>query len=198
MNRIFNFLITTLFFLIVFSFPVLAQNPFLDMVKSFRISGVFDIFIFILFFVAFYAILTKSKVLGSNPGINGIVALIAAFFISLYSTFTGFSLIEPLSRFFTQASVIGIMFIMALVIASVFYPDLPKMLGEYIKGPVILYVLIPLALALLITSRTIWVLWAGYKVTPGAGLSGDVPILIIGLLIFGVLLIIAGIIGGKK
>ncbi|MEM5773024.1 MAG: hypothetical protein QXL86_02240 [Candidatus Aenigmatarchaeota archaeon] len=194
MDKIFNFSIAFLIFLIAFSFPALAQNPFLDMIQSFRISGIFDIFLFILFFVVFYAILMKAKVLGNNAGVNGVVALIIAFFLSLYSTFTGFSLIEPMSRLLTQASVIGLMFVAALVIASVFYPDLPKMLAEHIKGPTILYVLIPLALALLITSRTIWVFWAGYKATPGPG--SDVMLLVVGLLIFGVILIIAGIIGG--
>ncbi|MEM5836442.1 MAG: hypothetical protein QXR09_01745 [Candidatus Aenigmatarchaeota archaeon] len=185
-------------FLTLFSLHALAQNPFLDMIQSFKESGVFDIFLFILFFVTSYAILMKSKVLGSNAGVNGVVALGIAFFLSLYSTFTGFSLIEPMSRFFTQASVIALMFIAALVIASVFYPDLPKMLAEHIKGPTILYILIPLALALLITSRAIWVFWAGYKATPGP--SSDIMVLIVGLLIFGIILIIATIIvgGGKK
>ena len=182
--------------LLAFSVPIFAQNVFLDMIQSFRSSGVFDIFLFILFFIVFYAILAKSKVLGSNAGLNGTVALVAAFLISLYSTFTGFSLVEPMSRFFTQASMIGLVFVAALIIASVFYPDLPKMLAEHIKGPTILYVLIPLALALLITSRSIWVFWAGYKAVPGP--SSDVTILIVGLLIFAVVLIIAGIIGGKK
>ncbi|MEM5879225.1 MAG: hypothetical protein QXU74_01905 [Candidatus Aenigmatarchaeota archaeon] len=197
MGKVFKISIAFLVSLTVFSFSVLAQNPFLDMIQSFRESGVFDIFLFILFFVSFYAILMKAKVLGSNPGVNGVVALVIAFFLSLYSTFTGFSLVEPMSRFFTQASVIVLMFIAALVVASLFYPDLPKMLAEHIKGPTILYILIPLALALLITSRGIWVFWAGYKTTPGAG--SDIMVLIVGLLIFGIILLIAtAIVGGGK
>jgi hypothetical protein len=175
---------------------VLAQNPFLDMIQSFRSSGVFDIFLFILFSIVFYAILMKSKVLGSNVGLNGTVAIIIAFLLSIYSTFTGFSLIEPLSRFFTQASMIGLVFVVAFIIASVFYPDLPKMLAEHFKGPTILYIMIPLALALLITSRSIWVLWAGFKTTPGT--SSDIMILVVGLIIFVVILLIATAIGGRK
>jgi hypothetical protein len=185
-------------FLLVFSAPILAQNLFIDMIERFRSSGIFDIFLFILFFIALYAILMKSKVLGTNAGLNGTVALIAAFLISLYSTFTGFSLTEPLSRFFTQASIVGLIFIAALVMVSVFYPDLPKMLSEHFKGPTMLYIMIPLALALLITSRSIWVLWAGYKTVPGP--STDITILIVGLLIFVVILLIAAAIarGGKS
>jgi len=173
-----------------------AQNVFSDMLESFRSSGVFDIFIFLFFFVAFYAILTKSKILGSNVGVNGVIAIVVAFLISLYSSFTGFSLVEPLSRFFTQASVILLLFIVAFLLASIFYPDLPKMLIESFKSPMILYILIPLALVLLVTSRSIWVFWAGYKAAPGP--SSDITILIGGLLIFVVILIIAVVVGGKK
>jgi FlaA1/EpsC-like NDP-sugar epimerase len=166
------------------------------MIESLRSSGVFDILIFIFFFIFFYAILMKSKIFGSSVGVNGVIALVIAFLISIYSSFTGFGLIEPLSRFFTQAIVIFLLFIIALVIASIFYPDFPKMLTESFKSPTILYILIPLALALLITSRSIWVFWAGSK--PGAGPSGEITVLIIGLLIFVVVLIIAAFIGGKK
>ncbi|MEM5766245.1 MAG: hypothetical protein QW423_01250 [Candidatus Aenigmatarchaeota archaeon] len=189
MGKIFNFSIVLIIFLIAFSFSVLAQNTFLDMIQSFRVSGIFDVFLLILFFITFYAILTKSKILGGNAAVNGVIALLIAFFISIYPIFTGFSLIEPMSRFFTQASIIAIMFIAALLIASVFYPDLPKMLAEHIKGPTLIYVLIPLVLALLITSRTIWVLWAGYKPAPGFGFTTDITILVIGLLIFSLILI---------
>jgi len=195
MFRIFKIFVLLLIAL-AFLPAAFAQNPFLDMIQSFRSSGIFDIFLFILFFIVFYAILMKSKVLGSNAGLNGTVALIAAFLISLYSTFTGFSLIEPMSRFFTQASIVGLVFVAALIIASVFYPDLPKMLAEHFKSPTILYILIPLALALLITSRSIWVFWAGFKAVPGT--SSDVMILVVGLIIFVVILLIAATIGGRK
>lgn len=176
--------------------PALSENLFADMIESFGSSGVFDILLFILFFIVFYAILMKSKILSGNAGVNGTIAIVIAFLISLYSGFTGFSLVEPLSRFFTQASVIVILFLVAFITASLFYPDLPKMLAEQFKSPTILYILIPLALALLVTSRSIWVLWAGYKATPGP--SGDITILIAGLLIFVVILFIAATIGGRK
>ncbi|MEM5853164.1 MAG: hypothetical protein QXG39_00970 [Candidatus Aenigmatarchaeota archaeon] len=173
-----------------------AQNPFLEMVEKFRLIGVFDMFLFLFFFLVFYALLAKSKILGGSVGLNGVVAVIAAFFLTLYSTFTGFSLIEPLSRFFTQVGVIGLMFIVGLVVASIFYPDLPRVLAEHIKGTTLLYIMIPIALALLITSRSIWVLWAGYKATPG--MSSDIMILVVGLIIFVVVLLIAALIGGRK
>jgi hypothetical protein len=185
-----------LILILAVSLPAFAQNIFSDMIESLRSSGVFDILIFIFFFVVFYAIFMKSKIFGSSVGINGVIALVIAFLISIYSSFTGFGLIEPLSRFFTQASVILLLFIVALVVASIFYPDFPKMLMETFKGPTILYILIPLALALLITSRSIWVLWAGFKA--GAGPSSDITMLIIGLLIFVVVLTLAAFIGGRK
>jgi hypothetical protein len=174
-----------------------AQNLFLEMVQSFLSRGVFDILLFILLFVTFYAVLMKSKVLGENSGINGVVAVAAALFVSLYSTFTGFSLIEPLSRFFTQATAIALAFVAALLIASFFYPDLPKVLGEHFKSPTILYILIPLAITILITSRTIWVVWAGYKAGAGGGpgLPVDLAALVVGLFIFVVILMIAATVG---
>ena len=191
--KISSFLLTLI---LAFPLQAFAQNIFSEMIESLRSSGVFEIFIFIFFFIIFYAIFMKSKIFGSSVGVNGVVALIIAFLISLYSSFTGFGLVEPLSRFFTQASVIFLLFIIALVIASIFYPDFPKMLMESFKSPTILYILIPLALALLITSRSIWVFWAGFK--PGVGPAGDITVLVIGLLIFVVVLIVAAVVGGKK
>jgi hypothetical protein len=193
MSKIFKIFILLLMTLAIL--PVaFAQNPFLDMIQDLRSIGIFDIFIFILFFITFYAILAKSKVLGDNVGLNGTIALIAAFLISIYSTFTSFSLVEPLSRFFTQLSVVLLLFIAAFIFASFFYPDLPKMLSEHIKGPIILYILIPLAIALLITSRSIWVLWAGFKATPGS--STDIIILAVSLIIFVVILLVTVVVGG--
>lgn len=184
--------------LILLTLPLsISAQTFGELTEVLRKKGFFDILLFILFLVIFFSILKKSKILGGNDVINGVVAVIAAFLISIYPSITGFSLTEPMSRFFTQASAILFLFLIALLIASFFYPDLPKMLAEHIKTPVILYILIPLALALLITSRMIWVMWAGYKpVSEAPGV--DISVVIVGLIIFVIVLIIASVVGGGK
>jgi hypothetical protein len=60
-----------LILILAVSLPAFAQNIFSDMIESLRSSGVFDILIFIFFFVVFYAIFMKSKIFGSSVGING-------------------------------------------------------------------------------------------------------------------------------
>ena len=187
--------------LIFLLLPTLASAQGLrELTEALSKKGFFDILLFALFLIIFFALLQKSKILGESSVINGIVAVIAAFLISYFPSITGFSLTEPMSRFFTQASAILLLFLVALLAASFFYPNLPKMLAEHIKGPTLLYVLIPLALALLVTSRMIWVMWAGYR--PGGEAPGvDVTIVIVGLIIFVVVLLVAAAIaggGGKK
>lgn len=183
--------------LVLLFLPNLAfAQTFREFTEALSKIGLFEILLFMLFTAIFFAMLKKSKILGSDI-INGIVAVIAAFLISLYPSITGFSLTEPMSRFFTQTSAILLLFLVALLAASFFYPDLPKMLAENIKTPTILYVLIPLALALLITSRMIWVMWAGYRPV-GEAPGVDVTIVIVGLIIFVVVLLVAAAVGGKK
>lgn len=176
---------------------VSAQSSGIDLlIRRMESLGAFDIMVFVLFMAIIFAILRKSKILGESVAINGLIAIIVSFLIFIFPTFTGFSLVLPMSRFFTQASVIILLFVIGLVVASVFYPNMMGMLADQFKTPAILWIIIPIILVLLITSRTIWVFWAGY----GVGPTSDTLVLVAAILIFAVVLLIASAIGmgGKK
>jgi hypothetical protein len=158
--------------------------------------GFFDILAFILFLAIFYAIFRKSRVLGESVFINGIAALAISFFIFLYPFLTGFSLVQNLVMFFAQASMWILVFLVAFLLASFFYPDLPKMLAATFVRRTTLWMMLGLGFALLITSGFITMLWKGLLPEPGAQTKpGEVPrdviILAIGIIVFVVLLMIA-------
>jgi hypothetical protein len=183
--------------LLVLPSGVFAQSVFSSLTEKLQGMGFFEILLFLLFSIIFFALLARSKVLGGNAIINGFVALAISFLIFVYPVFTGFSLVEPMSRFFTQLSVIAMLLVFAVVLSSVFYPDMVKMMVEYFTKPNMISLMIILVLVLLIISRTIWTFWAGLKISP-TGSSSDMVIIIVALLIFIVILYVAASIGGKK
>ncbi len=158
-------------------------------------TGFFDILAFVFFLAIFYAILRKSKVLGESPVINGIAALALAFFLILYPFLTGFSIVQNLAIFVAQASVWILVVLVAMLLASFFYPNLPKFLAEAMKRRTTLWVMLAIGFTLVITSGFIGVIWAGILGGPGAPSgatpSADITILAAGLIIFVVLLIVA-------
>jgi hypothetical protein len=169
----------------------LAQSPFDPLVKNLEKLGVFNILIFIFFGIVLFSILVKTKLLGENLVINAVIAIIVAFFIFIYPTFTGFNLVEPLSRFFTQMSVLILLLAAAFIAASLFYPNITKVLTEQFKSPTIVYIMIFVVIVFLIISRVVWVLWAGF----GVG-GNDLIILVAAILIFVALLFVAAAAGG--
>lgn len=178
--------------LVVLPSLVSAQGVIELLVRNLEKLNFFDALIFLFFSVILFAVLRKSKILGENLVINSIIAIIISFFIFIYPSFTGFSLVMPMSRFFTQISVIILLFVVGFIVASIFYPDMPKMLADQFKTPAILWIVIPIVLALLVTSRMIWVLWAGFSTGP----TSDVGIFVAAILIFAVIVLIAAAVGG--
>jgi hypothetical protein len=88
--------------------------------------GFFDILAFILFLAIFYAMFRKSRILGESVFVNGIAAVAISFFVFLYPFLTGFSLIQNLVMFFAHASLWILLFLIAFLLASFFYPRLAK------------------------------------------------------------------------
>lgn len=172
-------------------------NPIGEALGRMLEIGFFDILAFVLFLAIFYALFRKSKVLGESVVINGIAALAISFFIFLYPLTFGLSFVNNLTAFFAQSIVWILTFLLAFLIASFFYPNLPGMLAETFKRRTTLWALIGLAFSLIVTSGFISILWQGIvspkPVAPGAAPPPprDVLILVAGIIIFVVLIIIA-------
>ncbi len=151
----------------------------------------------------FYGLLRKSKIFGESPALNGIVSISIAFLIIGFPFLSRFNLILPMSTFFTQATVFLLILVIGFMFASLFYPDLPKFLLEKFTRRTTLGILIVLGITLFITSGLVGVFTYGIgkPAEPGApSLPTDVIILASGIIIFIVLIIIAGsiVMGGEQ
>ncbi|MCS7105952.1 MAG: hypothetical protein NZ942_01380 [Candidatus Aenigmarchaeota archaeon] len=142
-----------------------------------------------------YAILQKSKILGESALINGIVALSIAFLVFAFPVLSGFSLSLPLSMLFTQTTSILLFFFVGFLLASLFYPNLTQFLLQQFTRRTTLYAMIALGIALFITSGLIGTFWSQAVKPPQPGqtaLPQDVTYLTVGIILFVVILIIAG------
>lgn len=167
-------------------------SPFEIAIKKLVEVGFYDILLFVLSLAIFYAILRKSKILGESPLINAVISFVAAFLVFGYPVLIGFSLTMPLTMFFTQSFVWILIFVIGFVLASMFYPDMPKMLAEQFTKRTTLYVMLALGITIILMSTLISVFWTYPPAAPGAPTpSTDVIILAAGVIIFIVLIIIA-------
>ncbi|MCD6371232.1 MAG: hypothetical protein J7L39_00750 [Candidatus Aenigmarchaeota archaeon] len=159
--------------------------------------GFFDILTFALVSAIFYGLLKKSKIFEGNVFLDGVVSIVIGFFTLLYKIVTGVSLLAPLATFFTQWFSVLLAFFIGAIVASMFYPDLPKMLGEQFKRRSTLWAMIALGIGLFVTSGLISTfisgLGGGGQGKPGTapGPPTDVIIIGAGLIIFIVILLIA-------
>lgn len=85
-----------------------------------------------------YGLLRKSQIFGKpeeNITVNGIIALAFGLFIAAYPIIVGVDVEKQFAMFFFQ-SLVSIVIVMAgLMVAGMFFPpDLPKVLGEKMKG----------------------------------------------------------------
>ena len=158
-------------------------------------------FPFIIAAALFFGLLKKSKILGDSLVINGVVSLSLAFMIMGFPVIFGapgfFAL--PLSSYFSQITVIFLMFLVAFIGASFFYPDMGKWMMEVFKHRTMMTIMIAIAFGLLFTSGLINVLFIG--MTPSGGGTGgtgtqnktpyDVIIIVAGIIIFVIMIIIA-------
>ncbi len=170
-------------------------SPFLEIVQKLHELGFFN-FVLPWFIVAavFYGLLRKSKILGEGIAVNGVVALTIAFFIWGYFIISSpTDLAIPLSRFFTQFSIILIGFLLAFLGASLAYPDLTSSLKDIVTGSAFFWVILVIAAVMIfLTSGLVNVLGLDVLGKSKAGV-----ILIIFLLTF-ILLLVAVMTGGAK
>ena len=166
-------------------------NIFETVVQKLLEVGFYDLLIFVISLTLFYAILRKVKILGESPIVNAALAFSIAFLIFGYPVIVGFSLTLPLVTFFTQSFVWILIFFIGFLIASFFYPDLPKFLAEKFTSRSMISIAITIGVASVIISGLIGVLWA---TPPGEGavqIPFDTVITAAGVIIFVILLIVA-------
>jgi hypothetical protein len=128
-------------------------NPFQTFVQRLIDLGFYDfVFPFIITSALLYALLRKTKIFGESVAVNAVVALSIGFMIFGFPVLAGLTLATNWSIFFTQATVFLLIFFVALLLSSLFYPDLMKMLAEQFTRRTTLYQMIALAVTLLVTS----------------------------------------------
>ncbi|MDI6798996.1 MAG: hypothetical protein QMD12_03345 [Candidatus Aenigmarchaeota archaeon] len=172
---------------------------FAPLIQNLISFGFYNLLIWMLALAIMYAILKKSKILGESPFINGVVALAIAFFIFAFPVLTGVSLTLPTAAFFTQTTVILLFFIVGFIMASLFYPDLPKFLIEQFTRRTTLWALVALGIGLFITSGLVGTFWFGIAPTQGAGgVPTDIIIIVTGVILFIVVLMIAASIAAGR
>jgi len=155
--------------------------------------GFFNLLIFLLALALIYAILRQRKIFGENPLINGIIAFSIAFFVFAYPIITGISLVLPVTTFFSQAFVFILIFFIGFLIASLFYPDFTSILSHFLKSRNVLFAMIALSLALLVTSGLVGVIYSAISGPQGKPSAPPENVLLIaGLMIAVVVLLIAG------
>lgn len=127
----------------------------------------------------FYGLLKKSGIFPSEM-INGILSISVAFFIWGYLISpVAVELTTPLSTFFTQLSVIVVVFLFGLVGVSMFHPDLGETLANLVKGGGFIWVGVVVVVILLFMSGL-----SGLIFRIGGGVAGDITVLFYVLFIF--------------
>jgi len=194
--------VTIFSFFLCFVSATLAQDIFQPIVSKLLGMGILNAMLLFLFAAIMYAILRKSKIFGDSEIINGVIAFIVAFFIFVFPFLTGISLVNPLSIFFTQSMVILIFLVVGFMAASLFYPDMPSVLGKTFTSRGTLMVMIGLAIGLFVTSGLVTVLISAFSSpsgNSGNGSSGGAPsdVLIIGagVILFIIVLLVASSVG---
>jgi len=150
-----------------------------------------------------YGLLRKSKIFGESAAVNGAISISVAFLIMGFPLIAQFNLALPFSTFFVQATVFFLILVVGLLFASLFYPDLTKFLMEKFTRRTTLGILIILGIAIFITSGLVGVFTFSLTAPPEPGKPSpplDFTILAGGVIIFMVLIVVAGsiVMGGEQ
>jgi len=157
-----------------------------------------DLLIFVFAFTIFWAILKKMKFFEGSPAVVAVLAFSIAFMIFGFPVIVGFSLTLPLVTFFTHSFVWILVFFIGILIASFFYPDLPKFLAEKFTSRSMIFIGIAIGVTVAVVSGMIAVFWA---TPPGEGrikLPLDTVYTSVGVVVFIVVLLIASSVALQK
>lgn len=114
-------------------------SPFETTILKLQELGFFKFLLPFIFSAAvFYGLLRKTQIFGppeKNIAVNAIVALTASFFVWAWPIIGGIDIEVQLAAFFMQGASILLVSTIVLLVAGMFLPpDLPKTIGEKIKG----------------------------------------------------------------
>lgn len=144
---------------------------------------------FILFTTVLYAVLRKTQILGESPVIHGIISVGVGLLVFGAPVIVGVNLAQPLTAFLTQGAIAILVFVIAFLVASFFYPNIMEKLPEIFKPPGpggwLIWVIIGIAAALglfTIAGKPISELFKAFRI-PGELLIMTVTIIIV-LIIF--------------
>jgi uncharacterized membrane protein YjfL (UPF0719 family) len=154
--------------------------------------GFYNLVIFALALAIFYAILKRVKIFGESPAIIGTIAFAIAFMVFGYPVIIGYSLVTPFVSLFTQTTVFIMVFVIAFMIASFFYPDMPKFLTESFKSRGMLMNALAIGIGVAIMSGAVSVLWNQPKGNIGLpGAPSELVIMASAVILLIIILIIA-------
>ena len=173
-------------------------SPFEMIVKKMIELGFYDfLFPFLITSAIFYALLKKSKIISESQVVNATLALSISFLIFGFPILANISLATPFSAFFVQTTVFILLFMVGMLIASMFYPDLGKFLTEYFieRKSRTIWVLIALGIAIFVMSGMIGVITGPLITPPKPGMPpgppADIVVVAGALIIFTIVLLIA-------
>ena len=166
------------------------ENVFEIVITKLLEVGFYDLLIFVCSLTMFYAILKKYKLLGDSPSINAVLAFIMAFMVFGYPVIVGFSLTLPLVKFFTQSLLWVMLFFMGVLISSVFYPDLPKLLIKKFTSRTAIWAGVFFTIVSMIVSGWASVLWMSPVTEGNIVIPFDLSITAAGLIVFIIILLI--------
>lgn len=149
---------------------------------------------FILFSAVLYAVLRKTQILGDSPLIHGIISVGVGLFVFGVPVLAGVNLAGALTSFLTQAAIVILVFVVAFLIASFFYPNITELVERAFPKPGpggwVIWTVVGIAAALglfVFVGKPFRQLFAGLKI-PGELLVVTIAIVII-LVVFIILAI---------
>ena len=181
-------------------------DPFTTTILKLKGTGFFEFLLpFMLSAAIFYGLLRKAQLFGPperNVGVNGVVAMVAAFMVWAYPVLVGVSFVENFASFFVQATSAMLVIMVGLMLSGMFFEEgLTKYLSDRLKTGrgwgIVLTSSILIGGGILVTSGMLNIFFpGGGGVLPG--ISEDLALSIGVMLVLVItVLVIVGLGGGR-
>ena len=176
------------------------MNYFEEVANFLIESGFINFLIPLILSFAFFYILFEKLKLTTNKTLNALISFSISLLIFIYPLISGMNIALALSYFFAQSFSFILVIVIGLLLASLFYPDLPQKLSIFFRTRGILAGMISLGVAFFLLSGLISVLFpisstsSQYQRTQTT-VTDELTkfVVLIGLLaVFGVIMIVAG------
>ncbi|MCX6820832.1 MAG: hypothetical protein NT016_02700 [Candidatus Aenigmarchaeota archaeon] len=177
----------------------MVANVFETVVSQLVDVGFYNVIIFVLALSIFYSVLKRVKIFGESNVVIGAISFSIAFLIFGYPVIIGYSLVTPFVAMFTQTTVFLMVFVIAFLIASFFYPDMPKFLAGSFTSRGFLMNALAMGIAVAIMSGAIAILWQAPKGNAGSpSVPTDISIMAAVVIVMIIVLIIASAVVTSK